>query len=160
MKEAQKAASDLRLFVSKLKPLFDLAIYLDDIGSIEQAKRDAETKKIFAEKEYESVKKELDKSKSELEKSRNEILISESGARNILNSAKQKAKEILESCNSDCESKKFELSLREKKAHELIESKHKESNELDKEIKLKRLELSEISDKVEELKNKLKSFMG
>jgi len=155
----QKAADDLKNLVKRFKPLFGLVEELDKIASLKQYCEELESRKEKLVKEIEraegnieSVDAGLVQAVEELEEakksSKNLILDGQEVVRQMVNKAKEEAGEILDSANR--------LKAEAKEIHKAANEK---SKSVDDDIKAKEEQLSQLTNKLDGLKQKVSAIM-
>lgn len=159
MSLAQKAADDIKNFVSRIRPLLDAADALEQIGNVEQLASEAVARKAKADSEYEELRKKIEAQKAERIAHGKEITEARNFAAELVSSAEKKCEEI-EDASSRKVSGICNDALKAKKAVEDEISKLKVfKSALLKEIEEKKLRLSEIENELASAKSKIAAFM-
>lgn len=96
MSQIQQAADNIKSFVNKIKPLIQAAEFLEKVGSLEQAQRDAEIAKEKAYKEVAVLNSEIEKAKAALAVSQEAVEDSKLKCLKIEAAANEKGKEVLD----------------------------------------------------------------
>lgn len=159
MSNAMKAAEDIKQLARKFKPLFDAAEALEQIGSLEQAKRDAEIAKDKSYKEVELIKADIQALGFDFEKA--QVRVAEAGekAEQVEKRAYEKAQIIL----GEAEKKASDIVYSAQKQVRVFEG---EKASLEQEVKSAKLEVLEkkkelqsIIDQIAEMKSKIAAFV-
>lgn len=160
MSNANKVADDIKGFVKKFKWMQEAAEYLEKVGSLEQAERDANKRKENAYKEAEEAslmadkkKLELAKASAELEEIKNKSLETEQLGNkrfsDIVKEAKEKAEQIVNEANAN-----KSVILNE------IELKVTAHNKVLEDIERAKVELAGIETQIKDMKNKIAALGG
>lgn len=159
MSKLIKVAEDVKGLAKRFQGFFDLAQALEEIGSLEQAAKDAI---IAKDKNYEEVEKSkvaVEESKKDLLKALSEIEFAENKAKDIVSAAYDKSTKII----SDAHEKSLKADADIEKRQKLIDEKFvaagKELVSLESEVLAKKQELSALKKEVEEVKQKFAALL-
>lgn len=154
-----KVAEDVKILAKRFEGFFELAKALEEIGSIEQAGREAVIAKDKNYEEVAKVKLALEESKKDFSKALSEIEFAENKAKDILNKAHEKATLIISEANE--KSLKFEAEI--EKTKKIIDENFiaagKELVALESDVLVKKQELNALKKEVEEVKQKFAALL-
>jgi chromosome segregation ATPase len=159
MSNAMKAAEDIKQFAKKFQHIFSAAAALEEIGSLEQAARDAAIAKDKAYKEVELIKADIQAFKFDFEKAQVRVSEAQEKAAEIEAKAKDKAAYIY----AESEKKGQDLIYSAQKQVRVLEGEkanlEQYVRDVQAEILGKKKELQEIVDQIAEMKSKIAAFV-
>jgi hypothetical protein len=159
MKYAQKAADDLKLFIKKFQPLLDVAKVLEDVGSLDNAVEEVKKAKADADKVCAEAVEKKEKALANLEKAEQQVQASYNLAKEHEQKAFVKAQQILEDAQAAAKGVEKVAFEKLQKVEEQRIGFAYDSAQLQKEIDAKKVELSELQAKIEEIKLRLANFI-
>lgn len=159
MSNTSKAAEDIKGLAKKFSGFLEVASVLEKIGSLEQAERDANSRKEKAYKEAEEAQSMSEKQKIELAKAVAEVEVMKNKSleleqfgnkrfSDIVKDAKEKSEQIINEANANKAIIVNEIEL------EVI--KH---NKIKEDIEKAKVELASIESQIKEMKNKIAAFV-
>lgn len=154
-----KVAEDVKGLAKKFQGILNLAQALEEIGSLEQAARDAV---IAKDKNYEEVEKSkaaVEESKKDLLKALSEIEFAENKAKDIVNVAYEKATKIVSDAHEESLKAKAEIEKNKKIIDENFVAAGKELLALESDVLVKKQELNALKKEVEEVKQKFAALL-
>ena len=159
MSKLIKVAEDVKGLAKRFQGFFDLAQALEEIGSLEQAAKDAI---IAKDKNYEEVEKSkvaVEESKKDLLKALSEIEFAENKAKDIVSVAYEKATKIVSDAHEESLKAKAEIEKNKKIIDLNFVAAGKELLALDSEVLAKKQELNALKKEVEEVKQKFAALL-
>lgn len=155
MSNAMKAADDIKSLASRFRSVLEVAEVLEKIGSLEQAVRDAESKKKAAYADAEKAVSLLNDKAEELEKANAEIGKAKEASASIVAQANQKAGVII----AEAEVKAGEIISKANSdkavVEEAIKSLNAKSVSLSGEISKQESHLADIKKHIQDAKSKI-----
>lgn len=158
MSNFSKSADDIKSIAAKFKGFLELADALDKIGSVEQAARDAETKKNFCYEQAAVASEELEKAKKKLESAEAGIFAANAKAKEIENNAFKKAEEIYSDALDKIQAIQDEASKKHKALDDKFLAAVNEHNSVVSEIVAKKEELEKLKSELQQIKSKFASL--
>jgi hypothetical protein len=159
MSKLIKVAEDVKGLAKRFQGFFDLAQALEEIGSLEQAAKDAIIAKDKNYAEVEKSKAALEKAKEDFAKAFSEIEFAENKAKEIVNGAYEKATLIVSDANQKSLSVDAEIEKRKKLIDDKFVAAGKELVALESDILVKKQELNALKKEVEEVKQKFAALL-
>jgi len=159
MSNAMKAADDIKSLASKFRAVLEVASVLEKIGSLDQATRDAESRK---NKAYDDEKKalllcmDLD---GKVALKQEAIKVAEEQADYIVVKAKQKAAEIFEEAQAKKVAESAKAAEAKAYADACVVAKKAELESVSKLIAEKQVELEAVTSQIDSVKSKLALFL-
>lgn len=159
MSKLIKVAEDVKGLAKRFQGFFDLAQALEEIGSLEQAAKDAI---IAKDKNYEEVEKSkvaVEESKKDLLKALSEIEFAENKAKDIVSAAYDKSTKIMSDAQALCLKADADIEKRQKLIDEKFVAAGKELLALESDVLAKKQELNALKKEVEEVKQKFAALL-
>ena len=154
-----QASEDVKNFANRLKPIIELGAFLEKIGSIENAGKEAEAFCAKAKAQAEEATVKLGDVQAELVLSEAKVKEAESKAEAVVNLASKNAEDIVARAKSKAqEIEQAVMSVKASVAKQISESQV-ELEAVKKEIQDKRAELELVKKEAAEFKSKFLSLV-
>lgn len=160
MSNLSKAADDLKNFANKFKAILEVSAALEEIGSIEQAKRDADIAKEQAYKAVSDVKAKHVEALAHLEKIKGDIDTAKGTHVKVEDWSKAKAIEIVGDANKTAAKIIQDAEYKKTQFDKFVADKNDELNQINSDIASKQSEFNEITKQIKDVKAKLAHFVG
>lgn len=154
-----KAVDDIKNLTNKLKPLMELGAFLEKIGSVENAAKEAEAFFVKASKQAEESKAVLAEIQADIVCAQSEVKNSEEKAEKIISTAFQSGSEILANAKAQAEDILKKASESKKLQYQDIAALQDECMTIKKEIQEKKAELEMVKKEASEFKSKFLSLV-
>jgi cell division septum initiation protein DivIVA len=159
MTDFNKLSDDLKLLANRLKPLFDAAQAFEQIGSVEQAAREAEIRKSQLNAQADEARSKLQLVVDQLEDQDKRVAAARVEADSILQNAIAKKSDLLSKAKYEAEAIVSEAYGKKSKVAEESKVLRTVLGEQDNLISEKKKELAELQSQVDQVKAKLAQIM-
>lgn len=159
MKYAQKAADDLKSFMKKFQPLTEVVKILEEAGSLDNAVEEVKKAKLDADKVLADAVSKKEKALFDLKKAQDKVDESYKLAKDYEQNAVEKAQKILADAKEAAHGIEQVAFEKLQKVEAMKLGFATETQVLQQQVEAKKLELSELQSKVEEIKARLANFI-
>ena len=158
MSNPMKAAEDLKVLANRFRSILEVADVLEKIGSLEQAERDAASRKDRAyaeEKKAHLLLLDLD---GKVALKQEAIKLAEEQAEEVVAKAKEKAQAVYAEMAEKNAAHLKQISELKLSADAAIIAKRLELDDVKSQVQAKKVELEEVSSQIAAVKSKLSSL--
>lgn len=155
----QNAVEELRSFSNKFKNIISVSEFLEKIGSLDQAEKDAIIRKDVAYQAEAEAKVKLSVAQNKIDVALAEVAKANAEKDRLVDLGNQKSKEMIEDAQKRSAALIKEATDKLKLAHEEASKVKKQADEVSAQIQLKRDEYFGLQKQLEGLKAKISDFI-
>lgn len=155
----QNAAEELKALGNKFKAIVSVGEFLEKVGSLDQAAKDAETRKKLAYEAEEIAKAKQVEAEKSLDEANKKISDVKAKGDELIDLSNKKALDLIEAAKKKADVIIAEAKAKDAKAVEALSDSQKKVADMASEVASKNDELKSLQKQIDELKSKIAAFV-